>query len=101
MKVWNVSSGECLKTYLGHTNCSTFVGLAVVDSNHMICGSEDNSLYLYSIHVTRPLISYNMNLLSDDLSSKNYLVTFVCWKPYSSVVISTNSHGHIVILELN
>lgn len=101
MKVWNVSTGECLKTYSGHRNHSTFVGLAVVNSNHIICGSEDNSLYLYSKHVSRPIISYDMNLLSDNPSSSNYFVTSVCWKPHSSNVISTNSHGYIAILELN
>ena len=33
MKVWNINTGECLKTYSGHTNCTTFVGLTVVNSN--------------------------------------------------------------------
>lgn len=100
MKVWNVLTGECLKTYSGHTNFKTFVGLAVVNSNHMICGSEDNRLYLYSKHVSRPIVSYDMNTLSDDPPSNNF-VTAVCWKPHSSTVLCTTSHGYIAVLELN
>lgn len=78
MKMWNVSSGECLKTYSGHTNFKTSIGLAVVNSNHVICGSEDNSLYLYSKHVSRPIISYDMNMVPDNSCSDNHFVTSVC-----------------------
>lgn len=37
LKLWNVNTGQCLKTYTGHKNEKTFVGLSV-NSNHMVCG---------------------------------------------------------------
>ena len=52
LKLWNINTGECLKTYTGRKNKKTFLGLSV-NSNHMIFGSEDNRVYAYCKHVSK------------------------------------------------
>ena len=37
MKLWDVNTGRCLKTYHGHKNDKNFVGLTV-NGNHIVCG---------------------------------------------------------------
>ena len=38
IKLWDVNTGRCLKTYHGHRNDKNFVGLAVKGS-HIVCGT--------------------------------------------------------------
>ena len=52
LKLWNINTGECLKTYTGRKNKKTFLGLSV-NSNLMIFGSEDNRVYAYCKHVSK------------------------------------------------
>ena len=37
LKLWNVESGQCIRTYKGHTNEKNFVGLTV-NKNFIACG---------------------------------------------------------------
>ena len=43
IKLWDVNTGYCIKTYHGHKNENNFVGLTV-RGNHIACGSEDNQI---------------------------------------------------------
>ena len=68
LKLWNINTGQCLKTYIGHKNEKIFVGLSV-NSNHMVCGSENNHLYVYCKHVSKHVTSYALNTPPDQSSS--------------------------------
>ena len=37
LKLWNVESGQCVRTYKGHVNEKNFVGLTV-NRNFIACG---------------------------------------------------------------
>ena len=37
MKLWDVNTGRCIKTYHGHKNDKNFVGLTAKGS-HIVCG---------------------------------------------------------------
>lgn len=99
MKLWNLSTGQCVKTYSGHKIFKTFAGLAV-NSSHMICGSEDNCLYVYSRHVSKPILSHDFAPDNLSTSKDNHFVSTVCWKTHSSTILTANSQGYIVLLEL-
>ena len=99
LKLWNVNTGQCVKTYTGHKNENTFVGLSV-NSNHMVCGSEDNRVYAYCKHVSKHVASHMLDPSLDESAAHNHFVCSVCWKPSSSVVLAANSQGYITILEL-
>jgi len=42
LKLWNVESGQCIRTYRGHTNDKSFVGLTV-NKNFIACGKWRDS----------------------------------------------------------
>ena len=98
MKLWNVNTAECLKTYTGHKNRFTFVGLGV-NSTHMVCGSEDNTLYGYSKHVSQPITAYKLDVPAASAHMDNLFVCSVCWKPHSWVVLAATNQGYITALE--
>ena len=98
MKLWNVNTGECLKTYTGHKNEKAFVGLSV-NSNHMICGSEDNRVYAYCKHVSKHVTSHAFNT-PPPRSPQTQFVSSVCWKLNSSIILAANNQGNITVLEL-
>ncbi|VDO28083.1 unnamed protein product [Onchocerca flexuosa] len=69
----------------GHQNERNFVGLAT-DGNHIVCGSENNHLYLYHKGLCDPLMCYDFGradstrsaLLATD--SPSDFVSAVSWK---------------------
>lgn len=100
MKLWNVNTGECLKTYNGHKNRSAFVGLST-NSTHIVYGSEDNNLYGYCKYLSRHITTYKFDMLSaTNTNVDNHYVCSTCWKPHYSVILAANSQAYIVILEL-
>ncbi|KAL3098460.1 hypothetical protein niasHS_000011 [Heterodera schachtii] len=58
LRLWDVSTGKCLQTMRGHQNEKNFVGLAT-DGTHVICGSENNQLYMYYKAIGEPLLSFD------------------------------------------
>ena len=99
LKLWNINTGQCLKTYTGHKNERTFVGLSG-NLNHVVCGSEDNCVYAYCKHVSKHVTSYTFNTPGENANAHNHFVCSVCWKPNSSAVLAANNQGYITILEL-
>ena len=99
LKLVNINTGQCLKTYTGRKNERTFVGLSG-NLNHLVCGSEDNCVYVYCKHVSKHVTSYAFNTPGENTNAHNHFVCSVCWKPNSSAVLAANNQGYITILEL-
>ncbi|EJD76535.1 E3 ubiquitin-protein ligase RFWD2 [Loa loa] len=105
LRLWDVSSGKCIRTMKGHQNERNFVGLAT-DGNHIVCGSENNHLYLYHKGLCDPLMCYDFGradntrsaLLATDSSSD--FVSAVSWKRNSNIVVAANSQGTTHVFEL-
>ncbi|CAH0552895.1 unnamed protein product [Brassicogethes aeneus] len=105
LKMWNVNTPYCLRSFVGHINEKNFVGLAT-DGDYVACGSENNALYIYYKGLSKKLFNYKFEGVEgvlepdkreDDL---NEFVSAVCWKQNSNVVVAANSRGIINILEL-
>ncbi|KAI1724056.1 zinc finger, c3HC4 type (RING finger) domain-containing protein [Ditylenchus destructor] len=60
LRIWDVTTGKCLQIMSGHQNEKNFVGLAT-DGNHVVCGSENNHLYLYYKNISKPLMSFDFS----------------------------------------
>uniref|UniRef100_A0A914CF55 Uncharacterized protein n=1 Tax=Acrobeloides nanus TaxID=290746 RepID=A0A914CF55_9BILA len=118
LRVWDVTSGKCLRIMRGHQNEKNFVGLAT-DGNHIVCGSENNQLYLYYKAISEPIMAYDFNSravdnfnypdsnephlslgMSSDSVNNNDFVSAVCWKKNTNVVVAANSQGTTHILQL-
>ncbi|PVZ99501.1 hypothetical protein BB558_004502 [Smittium angustum] len=106
LKLWDLKTNKCVRTYQGHTNEKNFVGLSVSSSGWLSCGSENNTVYTYDIGLTKPVIEYKFNSSAptkyDDLTDKDpsLFVSAVCWKRNSNTLIAANSQGSIRTLNL-
>ncbi|XP_012141044.1 E3 ubiquitin-protein ligase COP1-like [Megachile rotundata] len=106
LKMWNINNPHCLRSFVGHVNEKNFVGLAT-DGDYVVCGSENNALYIYYKGLTKQLFSYKFDAVRSILETQerreedlNEFVSAVCWKQMSNVVVAANSQGIIKILEL-
>lgn len=105
LKMWNINTPHCLRSFVGHINEKNFVGLAT-DGDYVACGSENNALYIYYKGLTKQLFSYKFDAVRSVLENErkddepNEFVSAVCWRQHSNVVVAANSQGTIKILEL-
>lgn len=105
LKMWNINTPYCLRSFVGHVNEKNFVGLAT-DGDYVACGSENNALYIYYKGLTKQLFSYKFDAVRSVLEHErkddepNEFVSAVCWRQHSNVVVAANSQGTIKILEL-
>uniref|UniRef100_A0A0N5ART3 RING-type domain-containing protein n=1 Tax=Syphacia muris TaxID=451379 RepID=A0A0N5ART3_9BILA len=103
LRIWDVNTGSCIRTLKGHLNEKNFVGLAT-DGNHVVCGSENNQLYLYYKGLSDPLMQHDFgNSLSCQTASSegdSSFVSAVCWKKDSRIILAANSQGQTRILQL-
>ncbi|KAF5301516.1 hypothetical protein FQR65_LT08819 [Abscondita terminalis] len=105
LKMWNINTPYCLRSFVGHINEKNFVGLAT-DGDYVACGSENNALYVYYKGLTKKLFNYKFETARGILEKErredepNEFVSAVCWKQQSNVVVAANSQGTINILEL-
>lgn len=57
LKMWDTNKSHCQRSFKGHTNEKHFVGLAT-DGDHIVCGSENNSLFLYYKGLSKPALNF-------------------------------------------
>lgn len=105
LKLWNINSPNCTRSFRGHTNEKNFVGLAT-DGTYIACGSENNSLYVYYKGLSNPLLTYKFDVVKSVLDRDhreedgNEFVSSVVWRENSNILTAANSQGTIKILEL-
>ncbi len=97
-------------TYTGHRNQRNFVGLSVSPSGHILCGSEDNSVYSYYRSLPFPTASYQFpdaagsgpagGSSGGSGGAHQPFVSAVCWANNSRHCLAANSQGLLQILEL-
>ncbi|KAK7094399.1 E3 ubiquitin-protein ligase COP1-like [Littorina saxatilis] len=105
LKLWSLSRPNAINTFTGHINEKNFVGLAT-DGDYVLCGSENNSLYMYYKGLPKQLMTYKFDTVRSVLEKErkdddsNEFVSAVTWKPGSRVVVAANSQGTVKILEV-
>ncbi|KAM3586086.1 hypothetical protein VKS41_002616 [Umbelopsis sp. WA50703] len=105
LKLWNVRSNECVRTYTGHVNEKNFVGLST-NNDWISCGSENNAVYTYYKSVRSPLACVKFGGFdaltghTTDEEDPSQFVSSVCWKRNSNTLLSANSQGTIKVLTL-
>eukprot|EP00297_Palpitomonas_bilix_P005033 CAMPEP_0113870896 /NCGR_PEP_ID=MMETSP0780_2-20120614/2339_1 /TAXON_ID=652834 /ORGANISM="Palpitomonas bilix" /LENGTH=662 /DNA_ID=CAMNT_0000856221 /DNA_START=174 /DNA_END=2162 /DNA_ORIENTATION=- /assembly_acc=CAM_ASM_000599 len=60
LKMWNTDTGELERTYTGHLNERSFVGMETFDS-YILTGSESNAAFLYHQSSQRPLLWHHLD----------------------------------------
>lgn len=105
LKLWNINKPYSLRSFKGHTNEKNFVGLAT-DGDYIVCGSENNSLFVYYKGLSKQLLTMKFDTVRSVLDKDkkeedaNEFVSAVCWRQGSNVVVAANSQGTIKVLEL-
>lgn len=94
-------------TYTGHRNQRNFVGLSVAPSGHILCGSEDNSVYAYYRSLPFPTARYAFAPTpapepapAPGAPPHQPFVSAVAWANRSRHCVAANSQGLLHILEL-
>ncbi|CAG8736578.1 8493_t:CDS:10, partial [Dentiscutata erythropus] len=100
LKLWDIESHTCVRTYAGHVNEKNFVGLSV-SSDWIGCGSEDNCIYAYNKTLCKPIIKYKFGNINAVTGKETFnddpslFVSSVCWKKSPSTLLAANSQGTI------
>ncbi|KAJ2775910.1 hypothetical protein IWQ57_000067 [Coemansia nantahalensis] len=106
LKLWNMRTQECIRTYTGHANEKNFVGLTISNGEWIACGSENNTMYAYHRNLSHPAVTHRfgncnpvtgVEQVEDDPS---LFVSAVCWKNRTNTILSANSQGIIKILDM-
>lgn len=101
LKMWNVNTPYCLRSFVGHVNEKNFVGLAT-DGDYVACGSENNALYVYYKGLTKKLFSYKFEPARGVLEQErredepNEFVSAVCWKQNSNIILAAKDRKSVV-----
>ncbi|KAJ2783696.1 hypothetical protein GGI15_002490 [Coemansia interrupta] len=106
LKLWNLQTQECVRTFSGHANEKNFVGLTTSGGEWIACGSENNTMYAYYRNLSQPAVTYkfgNCNPVTgveQPEEDPSLFVSAVCWKNKSNTMLTANSQGIIKFLEL-
>eukprot|EP01094_Clydonella_sp_ATCC50884_P020872 TRINITY_DN443_c0_g1_i2.p1 TRINITY_DN443_c0_g1~~TRINITY_DN443_c0_g1_i2.p1 ORF type:complete len:444 (-),score=115.92 TRINITY_DN443_c0_g1_i2:456-1787(-) len=105
LKLWDIDSAvqdHRIRTFAGHKNVRNFVGMSAASRDFVVCGSEDDRLYVYHKELARPVATHSFSSQSPkERGSQSPFITSVCWrKKHSNTIIGANSNGIVNILEL-
>ncbi|KAF6159586.1 hypothetical protein GIB67_008015 [Kingdonia uniflora] len=80
LKLWDMDNGGIIRTYKGHINCKSFVGLSVWRSGGLIgCGSESNEVFVYDKRWSDPIWVRGLEQQHESGCSYRF-VSSVCWR---------------------
>ncbi|KAE8723984.1 WD repeat-containing protein RUP1 [Hibiscus syriacus] len=80
LKLWNVDDSRLIRTYKGHVNSRSFVGLSVWRHGGLLgCGSEDNQVFVYDKRWGEPIWVHGFEPMGRDRFDHGF-VSSVCWR---------------------
>ena len=128
LKLWDVTKGfesrssacdPCVRTFRGHVNRRNFIGLDVSRGGRIACGSEDNTVRLFSKSVPSPIATQSLAVtaaFSDGYGTvggadgygpesaaepkPGLFVSAVAWSPAGDRILAANSCGAVKVLQL-
>ncbi|MBA0786145.1 hypothetical protein Gotri_025655 [Gossypium trilobum] len=82
LKLWNIVDSRLLRTYKGHVNSRSFVGLSVWRHGGLLgCGSENNQVFVYDTRWGEPIWVHGFEPMGRDSSDHHHaFVSSVCWR---------------------
>lgn len=84
LKMWKTDEGggaHVVRTYGGHVNSRSFVGLSVWRNGGLIgCGSEDKRVFVYDKRWGEPIWVKDFDQISSGCGTGYGLVSSVCWR---------------------
>ncbi|WCJ36633.1 Transducin/WD40 repeat-like superfamily protein [Euphorbia peplus] len=78
LKLWNLSDSKMVRSYKGHANTRSFVGLSVWRNGGLLgCGSENNRVFVYDKRWGEPIWVHECEPVES--VDKHVFVSSVCW----------------------
>lgn len=97
LKMWDLGGGEAVRTYRGHVNSRSFVGLSVWRSGGLLgCGSENNQLFVYDKRWAEPIWVHGFG--GPEIGSG--FVSTVCWSQVGDEQCTLLAGGSDGVLKL-
>lgn len=79
LKLWSVDDSRVVRTYRGHVNSRSFVGLSVWRNGGLLgCGSESNQVFVYDRRWGQPIWLHGFN--NEAVSGGGGFVSSICWR---------------------
>ncbi|XP_056160079.1 WD repeat-containing protein RUP2 [Syzygium oleosum] len=92
LKLWSVADTCAVRTYRGHVNTRSFVGLSVwPDGGLIACGSESDRVFVYDARWGEPIWAHRF---------ESGFVSSVCWKQAGSDRCTLVAGGSDGVLQL-
>ncbi|XVF50446.1 hypothetical protein PTKIN_Ptkin04bG0100900 [Pterospermum kingtungense] len=80
LKLWDINDSRLIRTYKGHVNSRSFVGLSVWRHGGLLgCGSEDNQVFVYDKRWGEPIWVRGFDQMARS-GSENRFVSSVSWR---------------------
>lgn len=80
LKLWNIDDARAVRTYKGHVNNRSFVGLSVWRKGGLLgCGSENNQVFVYDKRWGEPIWVRGFEPTGESGCERGF-VSSVCWR---------------------
>ncbi|PON66416.1 Guanine nucleotide-binding protein, beta subunit [Trema orientale] len=80
LKMWDTVHSRVIRTYMGHVNNRSFVGLSVWRNGGLLgCGSENNQVFVYDKRWGQPIWVHGFGPMGGPGSDRGF-VSSVCWR---------------------
>lgn len=80
LKLWDTDHSSAIRTYKGHVNNRSFVGLSVWRNGGLLgCGSENNQVFVYDKRWGEPIWVHRFGPIGGPRSDRGF-VSSVCWR---------------------
>ncbi|XWS37573.1 hypothetical protein CRYUN_Cryun19dG0055300 [Craigia yunnanensis] len=80
LKLWNISDARLIRTYKGHVNSRSFVGLSIWRHGGLLgCGSENNQVFVYDKRWSEPIWVHDFEPMASAGCDHGF-VSSVCWR---------------------
>ncbi|KAH7538002.1 WD repeat-containing protein RUP2 [Ziziphus jujuba] len=80
LKLWNTDDSSVIRTYKGHTNRRSFVGLSVWRNGGLLgCGSENNQVFVYDTRWGQPIWVHEFGTVARACCDGGF-VSCLCWR---------------------
>lgn len=81
LKLWNINDSRVIRTYKGHVNNRSFVGLSVWRNGGLLgCGSESNEVFVYDRRWSEPIWVHGFEPGMTRPGCDQGFVSSVCWR---------------------
>lgn len=100
LKLWNINDSHVIRTYRGHVNNRSFVGLSVWRNGGLLgCGSESNQVFVYDRRWGEPIWVHGFEPVTRAGCDQGF-VSSVCWGQVGKDICTLVAGGSDGVLQV-